>query len=470
MPMSRNNSFSSLAWMGEQGPTTVVDQCLTRHLENEKRGEQHSNPNTDDAATTADNTIFYDTTAPLLSSDQPGKQPQLYYQATTTTTTKAVEKTIRFQVVIWSVGQPDVRTGRVPMKFRVTMFWNHEDGDDDEQQQQHRYDQRNGSAIHNTTTIKRPSMWVMQGRQRAYERVLDTDEARKTVEVPALAILNADSFEVIGTPEVAVLRERTASRLMRWTCMYRATLMQEELNVENFPHDEHDLCLKLGILSQRQRGGRWDRARWRLAMATEDDTQGSTRHPEGLIVDHVRVPEFDYNVDRGLRFNIAPLSVGRQMSSSDTQDERSLVVRLTVVRDSGYYDRNIVPLLCTLNVVAVSLLTFDATNFFQRALLLNNICFLEIGLRMTMDSHLPSVGTQIKMQVVMNRFFYAILYLVLESCAVFMLHKLVGVTINTTTKIDLLAAALALLNMLAIASSYYRDNIRRAASLSKRLL
>ena len=33
-------------------------------------------------------------------------------------------QTIRFQVIFWSVGSPDVKNNRVSMKFRVTLFWN----------------------------------------------------------------------------------------------------------------------------------------------------------------------------------------------------------------------------------------------------------------------------------------------------------------------------------------------------------
>jgi hypothetical protein len=40
------------------------------------------------------------------------------------------------------------------------------------------------------------------------------------------------------------------------------------------------------------------------------------------------------------------------------------------------------PLLGVLNIVAISILTLDATNFFERGLMALNITFVEIGLRM----------------------------------------------------------------------------------------
>ena len=38
-------------------------------------------------------------------------------------------------------------------------------------------------------------------------------------DVPPISILNADSFEVIGQPEIQLLQED--KHLMRWSCMYR---------------------------------------------------------------------------------------------------------------------------------------------------------------------------------------------------------------------------------------------------------
>ena len=43
-----------------------------------------------------------------------------------------------------------------------------------------------------------------------------------TIDVPPLPILNVSTFTIIGSPEIDMLD--TDNRLMRWTCMYRATL------------------------------------------------------------------------------------------------------------------------------------------------------------------------------------------------------------------------------------------------------
>lgn len=102
---------------------------------------------------------------------------------------------------------------------------------------------------------------------------------------------------------------------------------------EDFPHDEHNLVLKLGILSQRQPGGRWDRRKWKLALANESDTQGTIRVPYGLLVDHVKIPEFHYD-ETGLEFELMPLKHGSSLQSLRDQDHY-LKVKLRVKRDSG---------------------------------------------------------------------------------------------------------------------------------------
>ena len=89
----------------------------------------------------------------------------------------------------------------------------------------------------------------------------------------------------------------------------------------------------MGILSQRQPGGRWDRRKWKLGLANESDTRGTIRVPFGLLVDHVKISEFDYN-QSGLEFELMPLKHGSSLQSVRDQDHY-LKVKLKVKRDSG---------------------------------------------------------------------------------------------------------------------------------------
>eukprot|EP00978_Attheya_sp_CCMP212_P015395 scaffold39755_cov52-Attheya_sp.AAC.6 len=237
-------------------------------------------------------------------------------------------KSIRFQVVVWHIGQVDVALCHVSMKFRVTLFWNLEEEDDQS-------DVVDGAEEREFTTLKRqhPSssslVWNMKGRQKACLYELSKGDTHiREIDVPPVSILNAVSFEQ-GQPDVDILdimdqppnndptSKKGKKQLVRWTCMYNATLLQENMRVDQFPHDEHELTLKLGILAHRRTNQKWDKSRWKLAPATENDSQGSTRIPYGLIVDQVQV---------------------------------------RVKRESGHYDKNVMPLLALLNVVAVSCL------------------------------------------------------------------------------------------------------------------
>lgn len=131
---------------------------------------------------------------------------------------------------------------------------------------------------------------------------------------------------------------------------------------------------------------------------------------------------------------------------------------------AGYYDKNILPLLSILNLVSISIFTLDADNYFQRGLMSLNIAFVEVGLRMTLDSHLPSVGYQIKMQRILNFFFYSILSIVLESSILKFLVENEVCSLSFTRKIDLVMVSFLLCNQLYLHLVYVSfHRLRRAA-------
>ena len=355
-----------------------------------------------------------------------------------------ITNTIRFQVVIWNIGKLDVVSGSVPMTFRVSLFWNDTTVEDEVVSE-------DGSVSVNLVNV-----WKMHGRHKAFQQEL-RDVPIKAIEVPPLAILNVATFETIGAPEVDMLRQ--SSRLMRWTCMYCATVLQENLRVDEFPHDHHDINLKLAILSQRGKGKQWDRRIWKLALATADDTQQSTRIQHGLIVGQARLPGFDFNKERGLEFQFCELNHGAFGNSEDFESSHDvhLKISLNVLRESGYYDNNFVPLLALLNVVAVSVLTFDDTEFFYRGLITLNIAFVEMGIRMTTDAHLPSVGYEIRLQRILNEFFVVLMMLVLEAMFVYVLRTYYNVSADFTLTVDWITAILALLHNIVTVTRYYKS-------------
>ncbi|KAG7336862.1 hypothetical protein IV203_012685 [Nitzschia inconspicua] len=94
------------------------------------------------------------------------------------------------------------------------------------------------------------------------------------LEVPPLSILNVATFETIGGAEIDCLDAHES--LFGWTAVYRATVPQSGVDVEQFLHDLHDVQLKLAILSHRSKNRTWDLIVWKLALATEADSH--TRH------------------------------------------------------------------------------------------------------------------------------------------------------------------------------------------------
>jgi hypothetical protein len=416
-------------------------------------------------------------------------------------------KTIRFQVVIWYVGKIDVVQGRVPATFRVTMFWNADEPPPEHLEEplektvdatpqnmsgdslgmrsssgsvqqfgpsspgnnnplQQGGSRRNSSIGSSQRRLSESLVWQMHGRQKAVEKELSVDQNLQAVDVPPVSILNvAGSFDTIGEPEVCMLRPE--ERLMRWTCMYRATLMQDHWRVDDFPHDEHDIAIKLAILANRNTpGATWDKRRWKLGLATADDSQGSTRVPHGLLVDVVSIPEFSLcrkgtDDSGGLNFDFVPLQhggaggTGTKPFIKEVQDNY-LQVHFNVQRDSSYYDKNIMPLLVVLNLVAVSITAgMEPQDFFERGLLTLNICFVQIGQRMSLDAKLPSVSYQIKMQRILNEYFLLLLFLVLEGMLVYVMNDH-GHSRTTLKVIDYLTSIFALAHNVYTCATYYR--------------
>ena len=86
-----------------------------------------------------------------------------------------------------------------------------------------------------------------------------------------------------------------------------------------------------------------------------------------------------------------------------------------------------------------------------------NKSFTEIGMRMTVDSKLPRVGYQIKMQRILNWFFISLLFVVMESSALYFAITRYNFSIKSADKIDLVLAIFLFLYTLFIFISYYYD-------------
>ena len=364
---------------------------------------------------------------------------------------------VRFQVVVWYIGPIDVVLGLVTMKFRITIFWN--------APSQKEHEEMSTSGYGNYDA-KNKKVWTMHGRQRAYQKELpEIIDNSNLVYVPPVSILNALSFKVEGDPEICLINEK--EKTFKWTCMYTARLIQDHLRVDSFPHDEHEVKIKLGIMKHRQKGKRWDSRKWTVGLATEKDSQNTIRIPHGLIVDHVQIPEFICNRDR-IRFDLCRLTKfgveggSRVFDESESQgQDEYLEVSIPAKRNSGYYDRNIIPLLAMLNGIGISTLTLHALEFGSRAEVILAIAFVAMGLRLSVDSKLPQVGYQIKLQRIMNRFFYTLLFMHVESSFVYTCIKHWGYNYATTRLVNIATMVACAVYTLIQLLDYYNDVFQR---------
>jgi hypothetical protein len=113
------------------------------------------------------------------------------------------------------------------MKFRVTIFWNAPT------EEEHLVMGTTGYGNYDSSNKK---VWTMHGRQRCFQRELtEILPGSNLVYVPPVSILNSVDFEVTGEPEVCLVDEK--KKVMKWTCMYKASLIQEHIKVERYVVD-----------------------------------------------------------------------------------------------------------------------------------------------------------------------------------------------------------------------------------------
>lgn len=160
-----------------------------------------------------------------------------------------------------------------------------------------------------------------------------------------------------------------------------------------------------------------------------------------------------------LRMDIVSLTFG-----GDSDQEECLEVRMHVVRDSSYYDKNIVPLLVFLNIVGISTLTLAPLEFGSRGEILLAIAFVEIGLRLTVDTKLPNVGYQIKLQRILNHFFYTLLFMHVESSIVYTLMHRFDWTLTETDALNTAAMVLCAIYTIFLLYEYYGLEVARCGS------
>ena len=80
--------------------------------------------------------------------------------------------------------------------------------------------------------------WVMQERRTDTQKEWH-DSGLEVIDIPPISELSAMQFEIIGSPKVNQVSHHT--RIMTRACLCNATLYQENMKVDNFSRDEHEM-------------------------------------------------------------------------------------------------------------------------------------------------------------------------------------------------------------------------------------
>jgi hypothetical protein len=305
----------------------------------------------------------------------------------------------RFKLTIKHIGAINAVESQVEMRFRVTLFWN----------------DRTPSSKFPGLLLFLPNerrILQMEGRRKAR---LDDDQ----LDVPQVKILNMCWPEILHPPEVNLLNEE-GTRLLRWTCEFRATL-QQDIDAKLFPYDEFDLCIDLGISVYKEVGTAWDdKDGVVVGKATTDDNDKKGTSPYGAVEINVKIPGF--------------LKKDLLMSIEEVDDSGRVIgghfmrCRVPVRRQHAYFNQNILLPLFPLHICAILALVLPIEDFGGRSSVLLAVAFLEIGLRLSLDSRLPEVAASILIQKMVNVLFYTLLILTAESGVLyFLLVRTLGI-------------------------------------------
>ena len=95
--------------------------------------------------------------------------------------------------------------------------------------------------------------------------------------------------------------------------------------------------------------------------------------------------------------------------------------------------------------------------FGSRAEIILAVAFVAMGLRLTVDSKLPQVGYHIKLQKILNRFFYTLLFMHIESSVIYTLIERYDWSYEGTTIINSTSMALCAVYTVYQLYEYYKD-------------
>lgn len=293
-------------------------------------------------------------------------------------------------------GTLDTLDGTINAMFRVTVFWNVKPDEATKDQ---------------LMSLKGLRDWSKEKRDSSWPTHPDDVSKGIKIWVPPMSILNSVSFEMANPNQgVEVHCIDPEKGLMRKTMLYRAILTQDMENICNFPHDVYLLKIELGVTY-----GKGEEMSIGFATMEDNRSQNRLMNPNGDLDDSITLPGFT-------RANHLTFHTEKKICDANAKGDM-WVVNLKVARNSVYYDTNIIPIVLATNVAALMALAEPAAEVNNRLQIILAVAFLEVGFRFTIDSKLPEVNCQIKLQSFLNSFFYMLIMLALEGCILYLLTE-----------------------------------------------
>ena len=144
------------------------------------------------------------------------------------------EAKVRLKLVVWGLNEVSLTSGTFGAKFRITVFW---------------------SPKSDLSKVPMKNCRSEVWNASRDEATLQLENSDFHEDVPPISLLNAKVFSVEGKAEVHAIQPPAGGPyLMRWTCMYTATLTQSNLflsqdsrGLVSFPFDSHDVEIQLGV-------------------------------------------------------------------------------------------------------------------------------------------------------------------------------------------------------------------------------
>lgn len=278
--------------------------------------------------------------------------------------------TMRFKATITFIGKPNDVLQQVKMRFRISLFWNDPE----------------------SNIPKMKEELKLEGRRIAKYN-------NQNIDVPQVALINSVNFSVTSKAQVHSLNNN-GNGLLRWTCEYEAD-MKQDMDIKDFPYDIHDLKLEFGISVWKKVGTIHETIE--ISPAEEKDNEKKC-DLFGKVEEHVRVVGFER---KGLKFNVLRKDYGAL--------SQRMEFYIPIRRIHTPMHQNIVMPLLLIHTIAIFSLAHPIKEVNSRVGSLLAIAFLEIGIRFTFDSKLPTVDYSIYIQQMVNCLLYTLLLLVIES-------------------------------------------------------